>query len=117
MSAMRLILKDDIADVKLSDRLTDSPVCLVADSQGIDLNLEKILAAQGQSVHARKILELNPDHPYIQKLAANSEDKDFANAMEGPSRLLLDLARIMDGDTPSRPREFVQSITALMQKA
>ncbi|MGB0381967.1 MAG: molecular chaperone HtpG [Alphaproteobacteria bacterium] len=117
MSAMRLILKDDIADVKLSDRLTDSPVCLVADSQGIDLNLEKILAAQGQSVHARKILELNPDHPYIQKLAANSDDKDFANAMEGPSRLLLDLARIMDGDTPSRPREFVQSITALMQKA
>jgi Molecular chaperone, HSP90 family len=116
VAAIRQALKDDVADVKLSERLTDSPVCLVADHGGIDLNLEKILAAQGQSIQAKRILEINPDHPYILGLARRSEEKGFADEVREPARLLHDLARVMDGEAPSKPKEFVKAITSLLQK-
>lgn len=116
IAAIRQALKDDVADVKLSERLTDSPVCLVADHGGIDLNLEKILAAQGQSIQAKRILEINPDHPYILGLARRSEEKGFADEIREPARLLHDLARVMDGEAPSRPKEFVKAVTSLLQK-
>ncbi len=116
VAAIRQALKDDVADVKLSERLTDSPVCLVADHGGIDLNLEKILAAQGQSIQAKRILEINPDHPYILGLARRSEEKGFADEVREPARLLHDLARVMDGEAPSKPKEFVKAVTSLLQK-
>jgi molecular chaperone HtpG len=62
-------LKDDVKDVRLSGRLTDSPVCLVADEQGLDPQMEKLLRSMGQDVPSQKrVLEINPHHQVFDAL-------------------------------------------------
>ena len=62
-------LKDDVKEVRLSDRLTDSPSCLVTDEGDINPQMERIFAAMNQPVpEVKRILEINPDHPVIEKM-------------------------------------------------
>ena len=64
-------LKDDVKDVRLSGRLTDSPCCLVADEGDLDPQMEKILKSMGQDIPERKrVLEINPDHPVLSTMNA-----------------------------------------------
>lgn len=108
-------LGEAVSDVRASDRLTDSAVCLVASESGLDRQLEKLLANAGQAPAGTKpVLEVNPAHPQIARLAAlPAEDGLRADA----AHLLLDEARIVDGEQPIDPRAFAERLGRLITRA
>jgi len=118
IAALKKALADDVSDVRKSTRLTKSPVCLVAEAGGPDLALEKILAQQkdGSSIGRARILEINPEHELIRKLAALAKDDMTSTDIEDTARLLFDQARIMDGEAVSDPSAFAQRLSRLMLK-
>jgi molecular chaperone HtpG len=109
-------LGEQVSDVRASDRLTTSAVCLVAPDSGMDRQLERLLAGAGRIASAAKpILEINPRHELVQKLAAlSSDEKTFR---EDAARLLFDEALILDGERPSAPKEFSERLTRVMSRS
>ena len=108
-------LGDAVSDVRASDRLTDSAVCLVASESGLDRQLEKLLANAGQAPAASKpVLEINPGHAQIARLASlPAGDALRVDA----AHLLFDEARIGDGEQPLDPRAFADRLGRLIQRA
>jgi molecular chaperone HtpG len=108
-------LREAVAQVRASDRLTDSAVCLVAPDSGPDRALERILAGAGRLPSASKpILEVNPRHALVVALAALGEaDRGFK---EDAANLLLDEARLRDGDRPADPRLFSDRLTRVLER-
>jgi molecular chaperone HtpG len=115
LSFVKETLGNVVSDVRASDRLTDSAVCLVATESGLDRQLEKLLASAGQSPSvAKPILEVNPSHQQIARLAAlGIDDPMRADA----AQLLFDEARIVDGEQPLDPRAFADRLGRLIQRA
>ena len=112
---MKGLLGDDIAEVRLSHRLTDSPSVLVDQEGAMGSNLERILRAANQDVAERKrVLEINPEHPMVKTLARlSTEGKPD---LEPFARLLLDHAMIAEGRLDD-PAGFARRLQALMDKA
>ncbi|CAN5348296.1 molecular chaperone HtpG [soil metagenome] len=109
------VLKDEVSDVRASDRLTESAACLVAAEHGMDRQLEKLLAASGQGgVAAKPVLELNPRHDLVVKLGALPEGMELR---EDAAHLLLAEARIADGELPTDPRAFSARLMKVLGKA
>jgi len=103
------ILADQVKEVRLSHRLTDSPACLVADEHDIGANLERILKSMGQqSPHGKPILEINPDHPIITALAPD------ANNLEDWAHVLFDQAALSEGAHLPEPAAYVRRINSLL---
>ena len=102
-------LGDKVKDVRVTHRLTDSPSCLVADEHDLGGNLARILKAAGQKAPASKpILEINPNHPAVQRLKyEETRFSDWAN-------LLLEQATLAEGGTLDDPAGFVKRINDLM---
>jgi molecular chaperone HtpG len=119
IALIKQALGDQVADVRKSARLTDSPVCLVASDQGLDRTLEKLLARQGTTdvKVTAPILEINAGHALIKALAETARKGGAAAELGDASGLLLDLARVMDGERVADPAKFAGSVSALMQKA
>jgi molecular chaperone HtpG len=112
---MNGLLGDDVADVRLSSRLTDSPSVLVDEEGAMGANLERILKAANQQVQARKrVLELNPEHPMVKTLARLCADGK--PELEPFARLLLDHAHISEGRMDD-PQGFARRLQTLMEKA
>ena len=108
-------LADQVSDVRASDRLIESAVCLVAPEQGYDRQLEKILQGAGRlQSGAKPILEINQDHPVVKAVAAKS---DQPSLRDDAAFLLLDQARVLDGDKPADPRAFAERLARLMERA
>ena len=114
LEAIKNDLKDKVSDVKLSTRLTSSPVCLVSDD-GISFGMEKTLNAMNQgSVKANKILEINPDHELFKALASVYEnDKNISEY----ANLLYDQSLLIAGLQIEDPLLFTKRISDLMLKA
>ena len=105
-----------VADVRASERLTESAVCLVAPESGMDRQLERLLARAGQLGSAAKpILEINPSHDLIVALANLGEDEQALR--EDAAHLLLDEARILDGELPADPKAFSQRLARVMHRS
>ncbi|MFZ5677230.1 MAG: molecular chaperone HtpG [Pseudomonadota bacterium] len=119
IALIKQTLGDQVADVRKSARLTDSPVCLVASDQGLDRTLEKLLARQGTTdvKVTAPILEINAGHALIKALAETAKKGGASAELGDASGLLLDLARVMDGERVADPAKFAGSVSALMQKA
>ncbi len=114
---IKLTLKDEVKDVRASERLTSSAVCLVADEGDIDMHLERILMQQRQLDHAaRRILEINPKHPLIKGLSARIGENGAGAEVEDVARLLLDQARIMEGEPLPDPAAFAERLSSFMAK-
>jgi molecular chaperone HtpG len=109
-------LEGKVKDVKESKRLTGSPVCLVADDGDMDIHLEKMLKAHKQFAGAEsmRILELNPKHALIKKLAHNAKEKGTSESMENAALLLLDQAHIVEGDPVADPVAFSKRMADFM---
>jgi len=108
-------LGDKVSDVRSSNRLSESAVCLVASDAGPDMQLEKLLARQqGQGAGLSPVMEINPHHALIRKLAADVADKDKAAGFDDAAWLLFGQARILDGQAPEDPADFVARMTGLM---
>jgi molecular chaperone HtpG len=106
-------LKDKISDVIVSDRLTKSPVLLVAEESGMDINMEKLMKMHNQKTpDSKKILEINADHPMIVKMSNNLNEFDHKKI----SQIILDQANILDGNVLSNPSGYMESLTELFIK-
>lgn len=110
--AMKTILGDEVKDVRVSRRLRESPVCLVADADGPDLHLERILRQNNQmTALAPRVLEINPRHPLIQALCTQDTHREVA------TRLLLDQARILGGETVPDPQGFAERLGGVLTRS
>ncbi|MGH6953045.1 MAG: molecular chaperone HtpG [Alphaproteobacteria bacterium] len=118
IALLRLMLKGEVKDVRASKRLTDSPACLVADERDPDLNLERLLRHRRRD-HARvpRILELNPRHPLILRLTRLVGEEGRRDELEDTARLLLESARVAEGEEPSDPPAFARRLAAVMTRA
>ena len=115
ISYIQETLKEKVKEVRLSSRLTESACCLVADEMGLNANMEKILKSMNQEVpEAKRILELNPDHPIMQVMTAmydqNKEDVKLADYCE----LLFDQALLTEGTPIKDPLRFTKLVSELM---
>ena len=109
-------LGEAVSDVRASDRLTESAVCLVASETGLDRQLEKILAGSGRIQSAAKpILEINPRHEIVLALASLGDD-DLAFKQDA-AHLLFDEARVLDGDRPADARTFCDRLGRLLTRS
>ena len=109
-------LKDDVKDVRLSPRLTDSACCLVAEEGAMNQTMVRMMKAMGQEVPKQKrILELNPKHPVLARLAdeLKSETRDDAALLEKIGAL-YDLALVGEGSQPRNPLGFVKLVSGLL---
>ena len=115
IAAMKLALGEDVKDVRVSVRLTESSVCLVADDGDMDMNLERLLKAHQQiETRAPRILEINSSHDLIKGLAAKA--KVDSGSIDDAARLLLDQARIIEGEPLPDPTAFAQRMSDIMTK-
>ena len=111
------VLKDEVKDVVISERLTDSPVCLVS-SDGVSFEMEKVLAQNpvGQGAKADKILEINPNHELFKAIENIYNDND-EESMNDYAELLLSQALLMEGFALKDPVKFSNTMCKLMIKA
>ena len=109
-------LGDAVAEVRASDRLTDSAVCLVASDKGPDRALEKLLAGAGRlNAASQPILEVNPRHDLVVALAALGDDR--RTFKEDAAHLLLDEARVLEGERPADPKLFSERLARVLGKS
>ncbi len=124
---VKLALKDEVKDVRTSERLTDSPVCLVADEGDLDMHLERLLKQHRQiDQTSQRILEINPKHSLIRRLSNALEAKGTSGGetgtdgpgapLEEAARLLLDQARILEGEPLPDPGAFARRLAMLVER-
>ncbi|ACK50855.1 heat shock protein Hsp90 [Methylocella silvestris BL2] len=114
---MKQTLEGAVEEVRASDRLAQSPACLIAPERGPDRRLEQLLAEHGQLGAATKpILEINPKHPLIEALAGliGSPDKQ---KIEDITWLIFDEARLMEGEKPQNASDFATRLTRILIEA
>ncbi len=115
ISTFKDILKDQVSGIKQSQRLTDSPVCLVAPDGGVDMHMERVLKIhQKYQSDTKPILEINPTHPLIKKLAQTYAD---GSDVKDAAFLLLDQARIIQGQPVENLAEFTRRMSKFMNDA
>jgi len=104
-------LGENVKDVRVTLRLTDSPACLVADEHDLSANLQRLLKAAGQNAPASKpILEINPHHRLLTRLKGESDEARFNDL----SRVLFDQALLAEGGTLEDPAGFVRRVNQLL---
>ena len=107
ISKAQEILDNQVKEVKVSSRLSESPSCLVADENELGGNMERIMKSLGQDVPETKpILEINPNHPLVMKLKTKIDD-DIV-------KVLFDQAVLSEGGQIKEPAEFVKRMNKLM---
>ena len=111
-------LGEQIADVRLSSTLTESPACLVADENGMDIQMERLMKAHNKDFQgAPRILELNPDHDLVAALNKIADAKSGSKEnglVDDASHLLFDQAQILEGRMPSDLTAFSKRMTRVM---
>ena len=120
IAAIKAELGEAVKDVRPSKRLTDSPVCLIADDGDMDVNLERLLKRHGQLENGMpRVLELNPDHVLITALAQRSKSETASGdqLLKDAAHMLLDQACIVEGEIPSDPSAFARRLGDVMARA
>jgi len=104
---VKKILDEKVKDVRITNRLTSSPACLVADEHDMGRHLENILKATGQNISGSKpILEINPNHPIVNQLIDESDDQRIKDW----SHILFDQALLSEGGQLDDPAGFVHRL-------
>ncbi|NHN93697.1 molecular chaperone HtpG [Acetobacter sicerae] len=116
LPALKEALGGEVSDVRGTDRLVSSAVVLAASENGPDLQLQKLMRRSGQKLpESAPVLELNPRNPLVLELARKAAEK--SPALADLARVLLDVARIQDGENPKDPTAFAQRLTGLLTVA
>jgi len=103
--------EDTVKEVRVSSRLTDSPACLVVEDTDMSANLERLLKSVGQEAPSTKpIMEINVDHPLVNHLDNEPDEKRFADL----SKVLFDQALLAEGGQLKDPASFVSRLNGLM---
>ncbi|MGH6930344.1 MAG: molecular chaperone HtpG, partial [Dongiaceae bacterium] len=118
VALLRLTLQEAVKDVRASQRLTDSPVCLVADEGDMDIHLERMLKQHRQlDAGFKRVLEVNAQHPLVVGLAKRVSEKGNADEVAEAAWLLLDQARIVGGEPLPDPAAFSKRLSEVMRRA
>ncbi|MCP4878401.1 MAG: molecular chaperone HtpG [Gammaproteobacteria bacterium] len=111
LKRMKTALEDKAADVRVTNRLTDSPACIVLNEQDMAMHMQRILKEAGHELPSSKpILEINPDHPIVKKLDAEKSKKKFADW----SDILFDQALLAEGGQLEDPASFVAKLNKML---
>ena len=112
---MKKILTNDVKDIKVSNRLTDSPCCLVADQNDPTSQMQQMMEAMGQASpdKIKPIMEINPNHKIIKKLVKIGKGKIFSDSI----KLLYEQTLIIEGLKPDNPSEFVKRLNEVLNKS
>ncbi|HKM38627.1 MAG TPA: molecular chaperone HtpG [Thiopseudomonas sp.] len=111
VTRLKTALGDQVADVRVSHRLTDSPAILAIGEQDLGLQMRQILEASGQKVpDSKPVFEINPAHSLVEKLDAETDDERFADL----SLILFDQAALAAGDNLKDPAAYVQRLNKLL---
>lgn len=116
IAVLKTNLGETVKDVRPSNRLTDSAVCLVADDNDMDMHMERILKMHNKldTAASARVMEINADNPLIKTLASAATKDGSVDALKDASQILLDQARIMEGELPSDPVAFASRLSSMM---
>jgi len=104
-------LGDEVKEVRLTHRLTDSPACLVTGDHDMSANLERMLKQAGQDVMGQKpIFEINPSHPLVVRLKTETDGDRFNDW----SKILFDQALLSEGGQLEDPATFVTRLNKML---
>ncbi len=118
IAMVKMELGEAVKDVRVSERLTDSAVCLVADEGDMDIHLERLLRQHKQLEHGlARVLEINADHPLIAALSGIVGQDGAGAKLSDAAWLLLDQARILEGESLPDPTAFSRRLADLMTKS
>ena len=119
LAQFKMVLGEAVKDVCASERLTESPVCLVTGEGDMDARLEKMLKQNRQAGMpdlTPRVLEVNPGHALIKRLAKRAKASDGKDSLiADAAHLLLDQARIIEGETVVDPKAFSRRLSAVME--
>ena len=117
ITRLKEVLDGEVSDVTLSERLVDSPVCLVAPENDMDIHMQRLLKkSQGYEGLHQHILEVNAKHPVIMKLKNMVANESSADLVRDTALLLLDQARIVEGEPLKNPGDFVRRMSKAIEK-
>ncbi len=116
VALLKQVLGEAIADVRTSSRLTDSAVCLVAAEGALDMHLARMLRSQRAEglPPTPRVLEINPRHALVRSLALDAAKPGASERLEDAAHLLLDQARIVEGEPVPDPAAFARRLAAVM---
>ena len=105
------LLEENVEEVRMTHRLTESPACLVVSEDDMGMQMRRVLESAGQAVPENKrIFELNPDHPLVQKLNDESDSDRFNDL----ARVLYDQAQLAEGSQLNEPATYVTRLNKLL---
>ena len=115
LSVLKSILGDQVKDVRLSGTLTDSPACLVADENGMDVQMERLMRAHDKNFTGTpRILEINATHALIKSLNETAKTNASDMMLEDAAQLVFDQARILEGKAPADAAAFAARMTRVL---
>ena len=117
ISVIKENLGEAVKDVRKSNRLTDSAVCLVADDNDMDMHMERILKMHNKldGAASARVMEINAENDLIKALSKAATKKGSVDALKDASQVLLDQAKIMEGDLPDDPVAFAGRLSKMME--
>jgi molecular chaperone HtpG len=111
LERVRTALDDQVSEVRITHRLTDSPACVVVGEYDMGAQMRRILEAAGQKVpESKPIFELNPEHPLVKKLEAETNETRFGDL----AHILFDQANLAEGAQLQDPAAYVQRLNKLL---
>ena len=117
IAQMKVVLGEQVKDIRLSSKLTDSPVCLVADDGDMDIAMEQLMAQRDTNYKgAPRILEINGDHSLIKNMKSLLSKKENNDLVSDAGTLLFEQARLMEGKMPSDPAQFSKIMNQFLLK-
>jgi len=115
ISLLKASYGEEVKDVRTTSKLTDTPTCLAIDEHGMDFRMERFLMEHRQlPKRAAKILEINPTHPLVKLMAEKARKSGASDDIKDAAQLLLDQARIVEGETITDAAGFARRLAAFM---
>lgn len=117
INRMKLVLDDEVKEVRISDRLVESPVCLVVEEGEVDIRMQRMLKrSQAYEAKYKPILEINKNHPIIKKLEDMVAGNVNEDLVKDTTLLLFDQAKIIEGEPLKNPSEFMRRMSRAVEK-
>ena len=111
LKQVKEILSEDVSEVRLTHRLTDSPACLVIAEHDMGAQMRKIMESAGQAMpESKPTLELNPSHPLVERLNTESDDERVADL----TQILFSQAKLAEGGQLTDPAAYVKRLNQLL---
>lgn len=118
IARLKVTLGESIGDVRPSKRLRDSAVCLVAGEAGMDMRLERFLKQHSQVAElSKRVMEINPQHELVRRMGVMAADDSRAVELDELAHLLLDQARIIEGEAVPDPGAFSRRMSSFLARS